>query len=598
MTVLEKARDEGERTKGEGGSSPSSQARRSSPKPSGGPSRFARYFTRTGWIHALLLLLVWLFFFPFMWMLFTSLKTDDELPKASMLPSIPTFRAASPYVREAVAPVRPVDVSPDQWEELLPKLTEVATGRIEAVQRTLPVMGTLAGIDEAAHRASAASVLVNQAVGKLHKELWKGPEGELFAEYRSFLDDDAVKGALTESLSSLDLLSFQLRTLDVHIYPMTTGEDFASTWKVESGPAKLLKGPDGSTLLSYDFPSSSSGPIVLRHDFELPANVRPEDLHKLILSIKADNSWHGVNAQLDLAGTRWTSTRTTYLAQNRPMSFLFQPPTFDDQMLRPKNWISLRADGTVPASRTATLRLIISPSNTLVAIWGKVIRNYLRAFDQVPFWHYIANSMILVALTTLGSIFSASFVAYAFARLNWPGRGVAFLLLLATMMLPPQVTMIPGFLIWRGLNWYNTLNPLWVPSFFGTAFFIFLMTQHMRTIPRDLEEAARLDGLNPVQSWYYIILPNVKPTLAAIAILSFMGSWNEFLQPLIYLRDQAKFPLALGIYGLKVDQFKVDAPDWTLIMAGDILMTLPVIAVFFLFQRYFVQGMTMTGMKG
>ena len=125
------------------------------------------------------------------------------------------------------------------------------------------------------------------------------------------------------------------------------------------------------------------------------------------------------------------------------------------------------------------------------------------------------------------------------------------------------------------------------------------MTQHMRTIPTDLEEAARLDGLNAVQSWYYIILPNVTPTLAAIAILAFMGSWNEFMGPLIYLRDQTRFPLSLGLYGLGLLRTLPGTDySWTVVMAGNILMTLPVICVFFLFQRYFVQGMTLTGMKG
>ena len=145
---------------------------------------------------------------------------------------------------------------------------------------------------------------------------------------------------------------------------------------------------------------------------------------------------------------------------------------------------------------------------------------------------------------------------------NWPGRSIAFVLLLATMMLPSQVTMIPGFLIWKSLHWYNTLNPLWVPSFFGSAFFIFLMTQHMRTIPNELEEAARIDGLNAVQSWYYIILPNVKPTLAAIAILLVHRRWNEFMGPLIYLRDQTKFPLSLGLYGLGLLN-KTNAADYS-----------------------------------
>jgi ABC-type glycerol-3-phosphate transport system permease component len=202
--------------------------------------------------------------------------------------------------------------------------------------------------------------------------------------------------------------------------------------------------------------------------------------------------------------------------------------------------------------------------------------------------------VLLVALTTMGMLFSSTFVAYAFARLRWPGRGVALIILLATMMLPAQVTMIPSFMIWRALGWYNTLNPLWVPAFFGGAFFIFLMTQHMKTIPRELEESARIDGLNAVQTWYYIILPQVKPAAAAVAIMTFMWSWNEFMGPLIYLRDQARFPLSLGLFTMRLENFG----DWGLIMAGNILMTLPVIVIFFLCQRYFVQGMMMSGLKG
>src|SRR5205814_2195538 len=144
---------------------------------------------------------------------------------------------------------------------------------------------------------------------------------------------------------------------------------------------------------------------------------------------------------------------------------------------------------------------IIRPSSTFRAIIGKIAFNYDRTLRQVPFGQYVINSLILVVLCTLGTAFSSTFVAYAFARLHWPGRTIAFGLLLATMMLPEQVTMIPSFMNWRGLGWYNTLNPMWVPAWLGVAFFIFLMTQYMRTIPRELEEAARIDGLNTVQIW-------------------------------------------------------------------------------------------------
>jgi multiple sugar transport system permease protein len=209
----------------------------------------------------------------------------------------------------------------------------------------------------------------------------------------------------------------------------------------------------------------------------------------------------------------------------------------------------------------------------------------------------VRNSALLVALTTLGTLFSASFVAYAFARLHWPGRTVAFGILLATMMLPAQVTMIPSFIIWRTAGLYNTLCPLWLPAWFGSAFFIFLMVQHMRTIPRELEEAARIDGAGPMRIWAQIIMPETRPALAAIAIMVAMASWNDFMGPLIYLRDQSKFPLSLGLFALRLDTPE-GGIDWTAIMAGNVLMTLPVLVVFFLFQRYFIQGMTMSGMKG
>src|SRR4029079_3027357 len=150
-------------------------------------------------------------------------------------------------------------------------------------------------------------------------------------------------------------------------------------------------------------------------------------------------------------------------------------------------------------------------------------------------------------------------------------RTFAFILLLATMMLPAQVTMVPSFVIWRQLGWDTPLNPRGAPGLLGGAFFIFLMTQHMKTIPRELEESARIDGLNAVQTWYYIILPQVKPAAAAVAIMTFMWSWNEFMGPLIYLRDQGKFPLSLGLFVMRLENFG----DWTMIMAANTLMTLP-----------------------
>jgi ABC-type glycerol-3-phosphate transport system permease component len=203
-------------------------------------------------------------------------------------------------------------------------------------------------------------------------------------------------------------------------------------------------------------------------------------------------------------------------------------------------------------------------------------------------------SVLLVVLNVVLAVFASSLVAYAFARLQWPGRDLAFIVMLGTIMIPGQVTMIPHFLIWRSVGAYDTLVPLWLGSAFGSAFFIFMMRQFLKSIPADLEDAARIDGCGFLRIYWHVMLPLVRPSLAAIAVFTFLGTWNNFLGPLIYVADQRLYPLAFGLYAFAV---QVESNP-ILTMAGSLLMTLPVIVVFFAAQRYFIQGITLTGMKG
>ncbi|MCY2954355.1 MAG: ABC transporter permease subunit [Planctomycetota bacterium] len=566
----------------------------------------AHYFISRGWTHLLLLAGVGIFLFPFLWMLSTSLKTDEEVTNSKILPEIPTFRPTSPYVPDIALPQRLLDIPPNKWDALLPQLLTLAGRKIAATQSPTTQPATIASFENRKskignpHSSSSARLLVSRTIAKLNRNLWLGPDASLLDSFQSFLTPEAIASALSDSLARLDLLKLQLRTLDASVFNLADSPQIARDFKIESGPGELIS-IDGTTRLAYHFNSASDPPVILSYSFRFPKTYRFKDLHKLILSILPDNSWHTIDATLDVEGQRWTTQRPTYLAMHRSTSILLQPPTFDDTTNRAKLWIPLRLDDRAqitpnPDPASATLRLILSPRSTAGAIYGKAERNYLRAFLSGPFWMYLLNSVILVALCVAGACFSASFVAYAFARLHWPGRSLAFVIILATMMLPAQVTMIPSFLIWRYVGWYNTLNPLWVPSWFGIAFFIFLMTQQMRTIPRELEEAAKIDGLNSIQTWFYIILPQVKPALAAIAILAFQGAWNDFMGPLVYIRDQSKFPLSLGLFSLRIDPNYI--ADWSMIMAGNMLMTVPVIIIFFLAQRYFIQGLTMSGMKG
>jgi ABC-type glycerol-3-phosphate transport system permease component len=553
--------------------------------------RFGRWVAARGWAHLLLLTAAAIFLYPFLWMVSISIKTDEELAD-NAAPELPSFLPASPYVRPPPKLDAPEGASEATWRRLEPALLRQAQ---EVTKAALPEG---VPVDAEAWARSAAAVLTQQAIARVPRTAWAGEGESALAAFASNLTPDGAADALNDRLARLELQDLQVRTNDARIVTIASGADIATSFRVVSGDAKLVPTAAGARL-DYRFDSASDAPLVLECEVKLPDDVAPADVHKLILGLRCDNSWHRVEAEIGLGTTTWRSTRSTPLAQNRPTTVVFQPPSFDDQTFRARTWVPLREAGhrEVPPGMAlklpGTLRVSVAPSSTLRALWEKAGRNYDRAFQSVPFWTYVGNSVVLVALIVCGSMFSSAFVAYAFARLRWPGRSIALIVLLSTMMLPGQVTMIPSFLIFRELGWYNTLNPLWIGAWLGNAFFIFLMIQHLRTIPKELEEAARIDGLNALQTWWYIIVPLVKPILAAIAIMSFQGAWNEFMGPLIYLRDQSRFPLSLGLFGMRVDQ----GGDFAMMMAGSLLMTLPSILVFFCFQRYFIQGMTVSGMK-
>ncbi|MCL5103620.1 MAG: carbohydrate ABC transporter permease [Armatimonadetes bacterium] len=207
---------------------------------------------------------------------------------------------------------------------------------------------------------------------------------------------------------------------------------------------------------------------------------------------------------------------------------------------------------------------------------------------------YVWNTVYITILSIIGTLLSNSMVAYSFARLRWPCRDLLFGVLLSTMMLPGAVTMIPVFLIFRQLGWVDTLRPLWVPTFMGGAFGVFLLRQFFLTIPKDLEEAARIDGAGYWTIYWRVMLPLIKPALAALTIMTFMGSWNNFMGPLIYLNSPDKMTLA---YALQLFQGE-HVTEYGMVMAASTLVMMPVLLIFFFTQRYFIEGITLTGIKG
>ncbi|MBI2941849.1 MAG: carbohydrate ABC transporter permease [Chloroflexi bacterium] len=221
--------------------------------------------------------------------------------------------------------------------------------------------------------------------------------------------------------------------------------------------------------------------------------------------------------------------------------------------------------------------------------------NFSRAWTSAPFGLYLQNTLTITLLALVGQVVSASAVAYGFARLRFPGRDALFVVVLATMMLPGVVTLIPTYILFKTLGWLDTFAPLIVPAYFGGgAFFIFMLRQFFKTIPMELSEAAKIDGASNFRIYVQIVLPLSKPALATVAIFSFMAHWNDFMGPLIYLNSPERYTLTLGLQRF----MQVYRTDFQQLMAISFLMTLPVITIFFLAQQYFVQGVVMSGLKG
>ncbi len=222
--------------------------------------------------------------------------------------------------------------------------------------------------------------------------------------------------------------------------------------------------------------------------------------------------------------------------------------------------------------------------------------NYPRAIEEMKmFWRYTGNTIYLCAMTVIGTVLSSSLAAYGFSRIEWRGRDKVFVLVLATMMIPFPVVMVPLYTLFRELGWIGSFKPLWVPSFMAGAFNVFLLRQFFLTLPKELSEAAKIDGASEWQIFCQVVLPLAKPALIVVALFQFMATWNDFLGPLIYLTDQSDFTLALG---LQAYQSKEGGTDWHYLMAASTLVVIPVVVLFFLTQRYFVEGIATTGGKG
>ncbi len=267
--------------------------------------------------------------------------------------------------------------------------------------------------------------------------------------------------------------------------------------------------------------------------------------------------------------------------------------TIEIEKVIPPGWVQVIEKTPEQYAKQELYWTFVSPKaiTEKVKLWWS---NYPQVFAKIPFFTYAKNTLIICILGVIGTTFTSALVAYGFARIQWPGRDFIFMLTLATMMIPFMVTMVPLYGIFRKLGWIGTLQPLWVPYMFGGAFNIFLLKQFFMSIPRDLTDAARVDGCSELGIFFRMILPLSKPVLTVVALFHFLYAWNDFMGPLIYLTKKETYTLSLG---LQVFQSQHGGTEWHLLMAASAMVIMPILIMFFFAQKTFIQGVTLTGLK-
>ncbi len=560
-----------------------------------------RPFWKSSILHAVLIGGSLVFALPYFWLVGTSWKLDKEVQtaKITIFPQKPMPRAVSPYLDERHFPdiEKPEELPRHRWNHWMRDALAEEIGKVVDAWLDDARDERARALDRSVVRAELSQGVYQRLCNLLPYDAWTAEELTFRQAVATVLKPEFAQEAFDQAYRYFALGKVLVKNRHYRIFDLSGQRAIEDFWKVESGPVRITPQIEADRpvgALHYDF--SKGDAFEVSTMLELPFDYR--EFKRLSLSFRRDQTWHELRVWLEVEGRLLKSASPKYLGEDTWWEVNLQEPSADDARMTARHYVLLKEverDARYDhGPQRFKLRVQVSRSSKPEAFWAKGTENYRKAFEEVPFWRYFKTSCFLVIVNILGTALSCSLVAFAFSRLTWPGRDLCFILVLATLMIPPQITMIPSFVIYKYLGWYNTLAPLWVPNCLAVnAFAIFLLRQAMKGIPKDLEEAAKIDGCGWFRIYWSIALPLMRPTIAAISIFTFMFVWNDFMTPLIYINDQRLYPLALGLFSFLAGREN----QFTLIMAGSMIMTLPVILTFFFAQRHFIQGVTMTGMK-
>ena len=534
---------------------------------------------------------------PLLWLLSSSFKTADEVFAAPIqwLPKLPPRITSSPYIVTDVYPKikKPASVDPETWKTLQPELEQVIWNNVQEHISKNSQLSTSLQTTEL--QTEMTKGIWKQHVATLLPEVWNGTAESIIKEVENSIIPETINTIWKSVYREVALGTIEIEDLEFN-----RTEVESVMWDADSDTGQQIHEADHEELiaaLSYNFQDENN--IRLTTTIKSPIPI--DSIRRIILPVRGDASYHHLSLSVSVNGTTYQPTRPFVLNTAQSEDTIWRlhgiPGELESSHIPMQQFVSkqelLKSEAPGPDTENSLLlQLTIHRPSYLSIVWDKLTTNYRNLWKSVPYNQYFINSVFIATASTLLTLFFCSLGGYAFAKYQFRGKTILFGILLASMMIPFQVLLVPLFGLMYDIGWLNSYKAIIIPFSVG-AFGVFLMRQFIVTIPSELLDAARIDGCSEFGIYYRIVLPIIKPALGALTIYSFLSSWNGYLWPLIVLRDEAKYTLPIGLANL----IGIYRQDYGMLMAGTLLSLLPIVVLFLAMQREFVQGITLGGVK-
>ena len=557
---------------------------------------------------------------PLLWLLTSSFKTANEIFAVPIqwFPSFPPRVTSSPYIVENAYPKieKPTAVDETMWTTLRPELTQAIWTKAESHIAANAQLSNYVPSEEL--RTEITEGLWQQLVTTLPDEVWRSTTASVVTAVQDAVIPEAVDTIWGSVYREVAIGTLQIEDIGFNRTPIEAME-----WEtVSETRTRIRPSEDTQTIanLSYNFQDSDT----LHISAIIPTPVPIDRIRRLTLPVRGDASYHRLSLTVSvLQAGEATNNTTSGITYQPTRPFVLENALWQDTVWRlhgipgelESSHITMQQNNNqqlsteepnnsrssnLPTFHTSEttdgnqlrLQLTIHQPAYLSIVWDKLTSNYRNLWKTVPYNRYFINSIFIATASTLLTLFFCSLGGYAFAKYQFRGQKILFGILLASMMVPFQVLLVPLFGLMYDIGWLNSYKAIIIPFSVG-AFGVFLMRQFIVTIPSELLDAARIDGCSEFGIYYRIVLPIIKPALGALTIYSFLGSWNGYLWPLIILRDEAKYTLPIGLANL----VGIYRQDYGMLMAGTLLSLMPIVILFLAMQREFVQGITLGSVK-